>query len=297
MTPRKLVLNRGDLDTDVVKTLEKFAKANNTRVRVVKLDNSAYPVNNDPDILTIVFFGYPNVDNFSGGAARYVSDFYDGYLSEGQATGIAPSLIGETIGTRNHTYAEVLGNTIYILFDLLYEDDWRAEEKLEVLLKEYLKLPPFAVRLRLVRDKMARLRKESFENFKRIFLYKRSLKTTIEIKQQYDYINSISKSQVIVDDNEIRVNLGIVRTLDTNTNTKRSVGQHFFVMDTDKNEVSVFQLAPGSHRHPYFGNAEGSVCFGTIDEGLSNFIENCEYAHAARGVKIFASEAELYSND
>jgi hypothetical protein len=291
MTNKKLV-SGAEVDWRIEAVLEAFAVKNKTRITVALGDRESFPVSRARDRLTVVFYGYARLGQYSGGSqasGRRVEGFD---LERDQTTFIEPSLISETLSDREITYAEVVGNTLFILFDLLGGlDTSQSARILERILQKFLTLPAYEVREKQISARIEKVVSESWENFNGLFAD--SLKLEREIRAQFDFIRKIAKSALVVTKTEIRIDFGYVAMKDRIGGKKYNIGQHVCIIDIDGPNVLIFNQNKKDKRHPHIYDKDGWVCFGTIAEGLNAFVRDHEFANAVEGIRLFLAEADL----
>ncbi len=249
-----------------------------------------------------VWFGVsPSVGAFSGGSEDSLGEAFRMDLSFSQSTGVTASLIGFPIRDDSETVvAEVVGNSLYVLFDLSDYDTYSSSEVevtltvLKRILDAYEKLPLLEKRTELEGRRSKYLRSNSFRNFQTFF--EDSDHSAQQIKDQYEYLLRISKGDLVINEKEIRFTLHKVQYRPTGSmSRRRKVGDLLVILrpeDYDEADgVEIFYLDPdyeGSHDH-IGGN--GELCLGNIDGGVSEFLRQNELARAAESVKIFCQES------
>ncbi len=248
--------------------------------------------------LDIYFRRSASVGPFSNASENSIVEAFGVELLYSQREGVQTSLIGYPITDNDeNVVAEVVGNTIYIPFDLpVYEDDEKQKALLVLkrILDAYEKIPGFEERLMIEGKKRQDLRSASFKNFQTFF--RRTHFSNAQIKKQYDYIYKISKGELIVTEDEIRFSLGKTQYRESGGDqNKVNIGEILVVMrpnDWDESAfVQVFYLSPayqGKHEHVY---SCGGLCLGNIHHGVSQFLKKKELALAAESMMIFARES------
>ncbi len=264
-----------------------------------EFESALYPPNTKKDRLEIYFYAAPAVGAYSGGKEKsyYRAFGYD--LDNDQSTGVTPSLIGFQIEDgEDNLVAEVVENTIYVLFDLLDFDGWLGVEEansiLQKILESYAKAPSLTKRRELEGKKKMDLRSKSFPNFRRLLAD--SGHSSAEIKRQYDVITRISKGDLIVYDGGIRIPLGKKQTRSSfDRSGQVDIGEVFFILLPEKWDdgdfVEIYYLDPrrkGKHPHIY---SDGNSCIGNIHYGVSEFLHDKEIALAAEAIKLFVEES------
>lgn len=256
------------------------------------------PPNMRKNRLDIYFRSSASVGPFSDAAENSIAEVFGEELLYTQRDGVKTSLIGYPItDSDGNVAAEVVGNTIYIPFDLASYEDWEKDKALVVLkriLDAYEKIPGFDDRLKIEGEKRKALRSASFQNFQNFF--RRSNFTSSQIKKQYDYIYKISKGDLVVTEEEIRFNLGKTQYRQSGgSGNKINIGEILVVMRpndwNDSDFVQVFYLDPryhGKHDHVY---SYGGLCLGNIYTGVEQFLKKRELALAAEAMMIFARES------
>lgn len=248
--------------------------------------------------MDIFFRRSASVGPFSDASEKSIVEVFGEELLYSQRDGVSTSLIGYPIIDQDkNVVAEVVGNTIYIPFDLPVYEDYEKQKTLLILkriLDAYEKIPDFDERLKIEGKKRQDLRTASFKNFQSFF--RRTHLSNAQIKKQYDYIYKISKGEMIVTEDEIRFSLGKTQYRESGGDrNKVNIGEILVVMrpnDWDESAfVQVFYLSPayqGKHEHVY---SCGGLCLGNIHHGVSQFLKKKELALAAESMMIFARES------
>lgn len=286
------------------RVLESYAEKLRINIRATGSEDGEerlYYPNTKKGWLEIYFFAGPSVEAYSGGREAYYQRAFGYDIGGSQSTGVTPSLIGyPIIDEEGNTIAEVVENTIYVLFDLSDDESPMspgiAASILQEILEAYIKLPALAERQKIEGKKRMELRNESYRNFQRMFGFKILQKNT-DAKKQYAYLNKIAKGDIIVVNGEIRVPLGRKQTRDSTDRRKArvNIGEIFFIMTPGNSDsgdfVEIFYLDPkyhGNHDHIYNG---GNLCLGNIESGIEGFLREREFAFAAEAVKLFVEES------
>lgn len=250
--------------------------------------------------LEIYFFAGPSVGAYSGGREAIYEKAFGYDLTVGQATGVTPSLIGyPIIDGEDNVVAEVVENTIYVLFDL---SDYGSSSSsvaatiLQEILDAYMKLPVLGERQKLEGKKRMELRGESYRNFQEMFK-RRIFHRNTDIKKQYEALGRMAKGDIVIVDGEIRIPLGKKRTRDSEdkNNPKVNIGEIYFILIpgnwADGDFAEVYYLDPryyGRHDH-ISGN--GDICLGNVHNGVRRFLRDHEFAFAAEALKLFVEES------
>lgn len=281
---------------DLINALRPYAQSLKMDISAYMGEGNLHPPSPNRGKLMIYFYAGPSVGAYSGGEEDESLMSAFGITTEyTQRSLLTPSLIGtKIIDGDDNVVAEVVDNTLYILFDLPELDEaalhYRRIRMLEKIMDAFLKLPPLAKRIEAQIAAMSKLKHDTFRNFQRLFRFD-DTHSGADIKSQYQDLIAMAKGDVIVLNGDIRVPLGEMERIDQDFGRRTPVGEIYFILRPsraqDNDSVQIFYLTPEFSLTHDFIYRHGGICMGNIAGQVDNFLEDHEFLIAARSVKLF----------
>jgi hypothetical protein len=180
--------------------------------------------------------------------------------------------------------AEVIEGTLFVLINLLPADV--PDQIMREIMEEYVKSVPkeLSDRRKIVKQNIARVRKNSWNNFIKIF--RRSEDGKLErnrklIRERYDELKATVKRGrlIVLPDGEIHADLGYITHHEYGEKTY--LGEVLLVIETNDEVVKVYglstQKSTNIDNHPHVWG-DGDMCLGNIDSGIDKLLEQKQYA-------------------
>ena len=292
----------GDIPQELRQILQLFTEGVGSDILVHKPESSSgdlFPPSKHVNRLTIYFGKAPAIGPYSGGEEAIIKSAFGVHLSVDQWYSYTPSLLGERITDEDgHTVAEVVDNTLFILFDIANDFNPRdthtnknTQEVLRKIMDKFLELPSLSERKKQIAARKEELDENSWKEFVSIAKTFEKHIPPADIKKQFEFLTKMARGNLVVTNGEIRVPLGHKIAI-TNRGRKVNIGDVFFKFERPRHlsDVKIFHLTPGKMGTHDYIYSHGIICLGNISSGVDELLEKGEFGLAAEAVKLFVEE-------